>query len=141
MKKIIETDLEILQHLAELAEIRLEWAARYQLRDIIEELSKSLRAELNYTIEGQNAEKVAHQFKYNPNICVPKVYWDYTTSKVLTMEYIEGIKLNELKKMDNQGLNRKVLAERVVQSILHQILIEGFFHGDPHPGNIIFFTG
>jgi len=141
IEKIIETDLEILQHLAELAEIRLEWAARYQLRDIIEELSKSLRAELNYTIEGQNAEKVAHQFKYNPNICVPKVYWDYTTSKVLTMEYIEGIKLNELKKMDNQGLNRKVLAERVVQSILHQILIEGFFHGDPHPGNIIFLPG
>jgi len=56
IEKIIETDLEILQHLAELAEIRLEWAARYQLRDIIEELSKSLRAELNYTIEGQNAD-------------------------------------------------------------------------------------
>ncbi|CUB46206.1 putative protein kinase UbiB [Bacillus cereus] len=137
IEKIIKIDLEILQHLAELAELRLEWAARYQIRNIIEEFSKSLQAELNYTIEGQNAEKVAHQFKYHPDICVPKVYWDYTSSKVLTMEYMEGIKLNEFKKLDDQGLNRKVLAERVVQAILHQILIEGFFHGDPHPGNIL----
>ncbi|MCU4927193.1 ABC1 kinase family protein [Bacillus cereus] len=141
IKTIIKTDLEILQHLAELAELRLEWAARYQIRNIIEEFSKSLQAELNYTIEGQNAEKVAHQFQYHPDICVPKVYWDYTSSKVLTMEYMEGIKLNEFKKLDDQGLNRKVLAERVVQAILHQILIEGFFHGDPHPGNILLLPG
>lgn len=141
IETIIKTDLEILQHLAELAELRLEWAARYQIRNIIAEFSKSLQAELNYTIEGQNAEKVAHQFKYHPDICVPKVYWDYTSSKVLTMEYMEGIKLNEFKKLDDQGLNRKVLAERVVQAILHQILIEGFFHGDPHPGNILLLPG
>lgn len=141
IEKIIETDLEILQHLAELAEYRLEWAARYQIRDIIEEFSNSLKTELKYTIEGRNAEKVAKQFEHNPQIVVPKVYWNYSTSKVLTMGYIEGTKLNELKKLDEQELDRKVLAERVVQAIFHQILIEGFFHGDPHPGNIISLPG
>ncbi|MMZ58651.1 putative protein kinase UbiB [compost metagenome] len=141
IENIIETDLEILQQLATLAELRLEWAARYQMRDIIEEFSRSLQAELNYMIEGRNAEKVAKQFKHNPKIRVPKVYWDYSTQKVLTMEYVEGTKLNELKKLDDQRFNRKVLAERAVQAIFHQILIEGFFHADPHPGNILSLPG
>lgn len=141
IEKIIETDLEILQNLAELAEHRFEWAARYRIRDIIEDFSKSLQAELNYTIEGRNAEKVANQFKHNPQVLVPEIYWSHSTSKVLTMEYIEGTKLNELKKLDAVGLDCKVLAERVVQAIFHQILIEGFFHGDPHPGNILSLPG
>lgn len=99
IRNIIETDLEILQELAMLAELRLEWAARYQIRDIVEEFSKSLRAELEYTIEGRNAEKIASQFENDPKIRVPKVYWDYSTQKVLTMEYVEGTKLNEEKNL------------------------------------------
>jgi ubiquinone biosynthesis protein len=141
IRNIINTDLEILQELAMLAELRLEWASRYQLRDIVEEFSKSLRDELDYTIEGRNAEKVAKQFENDPNIRIPKVYWDYSTQKVLTMEYIEGTKLNEIKKMDDKGFNRKVLAERLVRATFHQILVEGFFHGDPHPGNILALPG
>ncbi|TDF94526.1 2-polyprenylphenol 6-hydroxylase [Paenibacillus piri] len=137
IRAIIETDLEILQELAMLAEQRLKWAARYQMPDIVEEFSKSLRAELDYTIEGRNAEKVGKQFKNDPSIHIPKVYWDYSTQKVLTMEYVEGVKLNETRKIDRRGYNRKVLAERLVQAIFQQILIEGFFHGDPHPGNIL----
>lgn len=137
IRTIIQTDLEILQELAMLAELRFEWAARYQLRDIFEEFSRSLRAELEYTVEGRNAEKVASQFANDPNIRVPKVYWEYSTPKVLTMEFVEGTKLIEEKKLDEQGYNRKILAERVVQAIFHQILIAGFFHGDPHPGNIL----
>jgi ubiquinone biosynthesis protein len=141
MKPSIETDLEILQDLALLAEQRLAWAAHYQIRDIVDELAKSLLEELDYTIEGRNSEKIARQFVDDPNIVIPKVYWDYTTKKVLTMEYVEGIKLNEAEKLKQAGNNPKVLAKNIVDSILQQILVEGYFHGDPHPGNVLARTG
>lgn len=137
MRTVIETDLEILQDLAILAEQRLDWASRYQIRDIVEEFSKSLREEIDYTIEGRNAEKIAKQFVNDPKVVIPKVYWDCTTKKVLTMEFVEGTKLNETDKLKEKGNDNKALAKRIVDSILHQILIEGYFHGDPHPGNIL----
>lgn len=141
MTKIIETDLEILQDLAILAEQRLAWASRYQVRDIVEEFSKSLREELDYTIEGRNSEKIAGQFINNSKVIIPKVYWDYSTKKVLTMEFVEGTKLYELEKLKQMGNDNKILARTIVDSILQQILIEGYFHGDPHPGNILALPG
>src|SRR5699024_8631126 len=80
----VHTDLEILNNLASLAEQRVEWASRYQIKDIIEEFSKSLKAELDYTVEGYNAERIAKQFIDDPNIFIPKVYWDFSTKRVLT---------------------------------------------------------
>ena len=141
MTKMIETDLEILQDLAILAEQRLKWASRYQVRDIVEEFSKSLREELDYTIEGRNSEKIAKQFIDNPKVIIPKVYWDYTTKKVLTMEFVEGTKLYESEKLKQMGNDNKILAKTIVDSVLQQILIEGYFHGDPHPGNILALPG
>lgn len=138
---VIETDLEILQDLATLAEHRLEWAARYQIRDMVEEFSKSLRAELDYTIEGRNAEKISNQFRDDSKIYVPKVFWEYSTKRVLTMEYIEGVKFNELEKLKQKGYNAKMLAESLAKAIFHQIFIDGFFHGDPHPGNVLVLPG
>ncbi|EIJ80205.1 ABC1 family protein [Bacillus methanolicus PB1] len=141
IRHVIETDLEILEDLARLMELRMDWAKRYQLRDMIEEFAKSLRQELDYRIEGRNAEKIANQFTGNPAIRIPKIFWDYSTKNVLTMEYIEGIRVNDLKKMDEEGYDRKVIAERLAHSIFHQILMEGFFHGDPHPGNVLVLPG
>ncbi|WP_342430340.1 AarF/ABC1/UbiB kinase family protein [Neobacillus sp. FSL H8-0543] len=141
IKKVIETDLEILQDLARLAESRLDWGARYPIRDIVEELARSIREELDYENEGRNADRIANQFKNDPTILIPKVYWEYTTSKVLTMEYYEGTKLNEVDKLDEQGFDSKVIAERIVNAIFQQILLDGFFHGDPHPGNILALPG
>lgn len=138
---VIETDLEILQDLALLAEHRLEWAARYRVRDMADEFSKSLRAELDYTIEGRNAEKISNQSGNDPLLCVPKVFWEYSTKKVLTMEYVEGVKFNELEKLKKMGYNSEILAERLAKTIFHQIFIEGFFHGDPHPGNVFVLPG
>lgn len=124
-----------------LAERRLDWAAKYQLVDIVDEFAKSLRAEVDYSIEGRNSEKIAKQFEDDDKIYIPKVYWEYSSQKVLTMEFVEGTKLNEFAKLEQQGYNRKVIAERVVHSIFQQILIGGFFHGDPHPGNVLVTTG
>lgn len=139
--QLIETDLEILQDLARLAEARLEWAERYQIREIVAELVHSIRLELDYENEGRNTERIARQFKNNPNVVIPKIFWEYTTTKVLTMEYVEGIKLNEIEKLQSGGYNSKLLAETVVHAIFQQILIDGFFHGDPHPGNILALPG
>ncbi|WP_197046746.1 ABC1 kinase family protein [Oceanobacillus salinisoli] len=141
IENIIKTDLEILQTLAVLAEIRLEWAARYQVTAIIEEFSKSLLAELDYRVEGRNADKMAKQFEDKRHIRIPEVFWDYTTKKVLTMEYVEGTKLNDIEVLREEGYDLKVFSNRIANAIFHQILIEGFFHGDPHPGNISVLPG
>ncbi|REK54217.1 MAG: 2-polyprenylphenol 6-hydroxylase [Geobacillus sp.] len=138
---IIETDLEILQDLATLAERRLEWAAQYQICDMVDEFSRSLRAELDYTIEARNAEKISNQFKNDPGIHIPKVFWEYSTKKVLTMEYVEGVKFNELERLKQNGYNLKKLADRLAKAVFQQIFVEGFFHGDPHPGNVLVLPG
>ncbi|MFZ3173176.1 MAG: AarF/ABC1/UbiB kinase family protein [Carboxydocellales bacterium] len=134
---IIETDLEILMDIAGLAEQRLDWAKRYQITEIIDEFAKSLRAELDYTMEGRNAEKMALQFSDNSKISIPKIYEDYSAKKVLTMEYIQGTKLSQTERLIELGYDTSEIAKQIVEAIFHQILIEGFFHGDPHPGNIL----
>lgn len=141
IREKIFADLEILQDLASLAEHQLEWAARYQLKDIIKEFSRSLRAELDYTNEGLNAEKIANQFKKQSNVRIPEIYWDYTTKQVLTMEFIHGTKLNKEQALIDRHIKLDVFAKRLVDTMFHQIFIEGFFHGDPHPGNIMVMPG
>lgn len=136
IQSTIKTDLEILQDLAVLAEMRLEIAARYRVKEIIKEFSKSLMKELDYKQEGRNAERIKKAFQDNSNIHVPSIYWEYTTDKVLTMEYVEGIKLDDVQALRDNGIDCKVIAERFVQAMFQQIFKEGFFHGDPHPGNI-----
>ena len=141
IKAMIETDLEILLDLATLAEHRMERMERLQLREVVEEFAKSLRNELDYTIEGRNAEKIAKQFKNDPKIYIPSIYWDYTTRTVLTMEFVEGLKLNQFEMLERKGYDRKAIAEQLVQALFQQMLIEGFFHADPHPGNIFLLNG
>ncbi|MED4600621.1 AarF/ABC1/UbiB kinase family protein [Paenibacillus validus] len=137
IQSLIETDLDILADWARLAEGRLEWARNYRLREIVDELGKALRAEIDYTAEARNAEKFAAQSKTLEHVHVPAVYWDYSTKRVLTMAYIEGIKLSDREQLDRVGLDRRLLAERFASTIFHQVLVEGFFHGDPHPGNVL----
>jgi Predicted unusual protein kinase len=137
---IIETDLEILMDIAGLAEQRLDWAERYQIAEIIDEFAKSLRAELDYTIEAKNAEKMTRQFSNNAKIRIPKIYEDYSAKKVLTMEYIQGTKLSRTERLIELEYDTSEIAKQIVEAILQQILIDGFFHGDPHPGNILVLT-
>ncbi|MGE7604157.1 ABC1 kinase family protein [Peribacillus sp. NPDC097675] len=139
--KKVETDLEILDDLARLMEARIPWARRYQIRKMIDEFAKSLKAELDYNSEGRNGERIANHFVDNPGIKIPKIHWDFSTSKVLTMDFIKGIKINHYQQLDEEGYDRRVIAERLANSMLQQILIDGFYHGDPHPGNIVILPG
>ena len=133
---IVETDLEILDDLARGMESKISWAKTYEIRKRINEFAKTLRAELDYFIEGRNCERIAQQFNFQPEIQIPQVHWKYTTKKVLTLDFVQGIKVSNIEKLEAEGYDRRLIADRITQSMLQQIFIEGFFHGDPHPGNI-----
>ena len=137
----VETDLEILDDLARMMEDKLAWAKNYQIRKMIEEFSNSLRAELDYLTEGRNSERIAKQFSAQPEIQIPNIHWNLSSKKILTMDFVQGIKVNNITKLKEEGYNCKLIANRIAHSMLHQILIEGFFHGDPHPGNIYVLPG
>jgi ubiquinone biosynthesis protein len=139
--QVIETDLEILQDLAGLAERRIEWAKLYHVQEMADEFARSLRSELDYNIEGRNAEKIGKQFAGDSSIRIPKVYWKYSKKRVLTLEFIRGIKLSQIENLETLGYSRKLLSENLIKAMFKQILLEGFFHGDPHPGNIFVLPG
>lgn len=137
IQAIIETDLEIIADLARIAENTWAWAKQYGLREIVDELAKGLLIELNYSIEARNMDRFFEQNKSLGYVVIPSVYWDYSTKKVLTMDYIEGIKLSDYNRLDEAGINRELLAERLAYTIFYQILEVGHFHADPHPGNVL----
>lgn len=136
IRAIIDIDLEILHDLARVIEKRVEWARRYRVREMIEEFSLSLQNELDYEVEGRNGERIATQFKNVESIHIPKIHWELTSKKVLTMEMIKGIKVTQVDELDKNGFDRELIAARLAESMFTQVLEYGFFHGDPHPGNI-----
>ncbi|WP_138495007.1 ABC1 kinase family protein [Paenibacillus pinistramenti] len=141
--KMMRIDLDILLELARAAEDRLEWAKRYRLREVADEIAKVLTEELDYTLEARNGEKIAAQNAPSGQIKVrvPGLHWEYCTRRVLTMEFLTGIKLSDTKRLNAAGVDRRELARRIASLMFHQILVEGFFHGDPHPGNFLVLPG
>ncbi len=136
IEKTVRTDLEILRHLAVLAESNLEWARNYQVTDMIEEFSDALINELDYTIEARNVERIGKTHKKDSNIKIPEIYWEYSTKNVMVMDFIKGIPVNHFDKLDEMNINRSELADTLAKAIFQQIFEEGYFHGDPHPGNV-----
>ncbi|MBB6696108.1 AarF/ABC1/UbiB kinase family protein [Cohnella xylanilytica] len=137
IRATVETDLEILSELSRLAEKRLEWARRYRLKEMAEELGSALLGELDYDRERRNAEKFAVLNEALPYVHIPAVYRELSSGKVLTMERVDGIKLSDREQLDEAGRPRDDIAGKFVTAILRQILVDGFFHGDPHPGNVL----
>ncbi|PTX55136.1 2-octaprenylphenol hydroxylase [Melghirimyces profundicolus] len=137
----VQRDLSILKELATLAEQRLDWGEQYQVGKLVDELAKAVRQELDFTAEARHMEKVKNGFGEEDPVHIPEVYWDLTTHRILTMEYIHGIRLTRLEDLKEAGLSPEIVAERLVQAVFRQILIEGFFHGDPHPGNLFALPG
>lgn len=136
IEKNVYTDLEILKDIANVMDEKIAWARAYHIKDMIDELAESLHNELNYFTEGRNGERIGEQFHDDPVIHIPEIYWDYTTRRILTMECVDGIKVSHIDKIDEAGLDKKLIAERIADAMFEQVLDYGFFHGDPHPGNI-----
>jgi ubiquinone biosynthesis protein len=136
IQRVIEVDLEIITHLAGLMERHLEgWDIQRPTR-IVKEFSHTLARELDYTLEAAHTERFARQFEDEPAVHVPQVYREATTSRILTMEHISGVKASDIDRLEEEGLDRDLIAQRGVDLIMKQIFVHGFFHADPHPGNI-----
>jgi ubiquinone biosynthesis protein len=136
IRKIIEIDLEIMLHLATLAEHHIEELALQRPVKIVDEFARMLEKEIDYKIEATSMERCARQFLDDPDVYIPKVYREVTTSRVLTAEFVEGIKISDIDRLESAGLDRKVITTRGADLVLKQIFEYGFFHADPHPGNI-----
>ncbi len=136
IRKIIETDLEIILHLASIMENNIKEAAFFKPVKIVEEFSKTLEKELDYTIEAANMEQMAEQFRAEKTILIPAVYADQSSPRVLTMEYVRGIKADDIQALESAGLDRKKITCRGADFIMKQVFEYGFFHADPHPGNL-----
>ncbi|KAF3630510.1 ABC2 isoform 3 [Capsicum annuum] len=138
LKDLFDIDLKNLRVIAEYLQkidpksdgAKRDWVAIY------DECASVLYQEIDYTKEAANAELFASNFKNMDYVKVPSIYWEYTTPQILTMEYVPGIKINRIEALDQLGVDRKRLGRYAVESYLEQILSHGFFHADPHPGNI-----
>ncbi len=135
VRKVMEQDIHLLSYLARLAEAFIPDIRPYNPVQVVGEFADWTRRELDFTVEGHNAERFRYAFKDNPHIKIPLVYWQFSSPRVLTMEYIHGVRADDLAGIERSGLDRRELALRGVDAQLQQILIDGFFHADPHPGN------
>ena len=133
---IIQKDLEILLDLAKLIVRYVPESHVFQPIEIVHEFSRWIRNELDFFQEGRNIERFRENFKSDNTIYIPQVYWEWTTSKVLTLEFVQGISIQNVEALEKKGLDRKIIAKNFTHFILKQIFQHGFFHGDPHPGNI-----
>jgi predicted unusual protein kinase regulating ubiquinone biosynthesis (AarF/ABC1/UbiB family) len=135
LRERISLDLYILRSLA--GWVQKSWRLRSDLVAIADEFGARIYEEMDYTHEGRNAERFEQLYGYLPDIYVPRIYWQYTNRRVLTMEWITGTKLTDLEKIRQQGLDASYLIEVGVECSLRQLLEHGFFHADPHPGNLL----
>ncbi len=141
VKRIIEVDLEIMMHLAGLMERHLKGMDIQRPSRIVEEFAVTLEKELDYTLEGAFMERFARQFVNEPGVHVPVLYRELTTRRVLTMEYINGIKSSDIETLKKKGFDCCKIARKGLDLIMKQVFVHGFFHADPHPGNIFVLPG
>lgn len=136
IRKIIEVDLEIMMHLADLMERHLEELKDHRPVRIVQEFAHSLGKELNFTIESIHIERFSKQFVDDETIYVPKIFRDIVTERILVMEHIDGIKVSEIDLLRQNGFDLQEIARRGAVLTMKQIFVHGFFHADPHPGNL-----
>ncbi len=160
IKPVIEADLRWLLRLAQLAEDESPELRSFSPQQVVQQFGKSLRNELDFAVECRNASRIAAQFEgYTdpdavqprtgggellqapPLIVVPRVHWDWSGERVCVQDYVEGIPGRQLEAVDRAGLERKVLARRGARAVLKMIVQDGFFHADPHPGNVFYLPG
>ncbi|TCW34000.1 ABC1 kinase family protein [Gulbenkiania mobilis] len=136
----VDADLRILAYLATMIEMEFTDARRYQPCEIVNQFSRSLKRELNLATEARNMERFAVDFAGHPYVTVPKVYWDYTNAAINVQDFVDGVPATRLDRLAESGLDPVLLANRGADAVLQMILINGFFHADPHPGNVFFLS-
>ena len=141
IEKTVNLDLDIIYDLAQTAQQRISVASRFEVADLAEEFASALRTELDFRREAWNADRLRKNFAGESHLYVPKIYWDYSTRRLLVMERIKGIKIDNLDGLKAAGYDRQRLSAHAANFALKEILIDGFFHADPHPGNMLILPG
>jgi len=143
IKAGIETDLSILKDLVGFVVNRTSYGDLYDFAGMMAQLERTLMNELDFRKEGANADRFRRNFSARPSknqaqgVAVPVIRWIYTTDRVLTMDCVDGIRINRIDELEEAGIDRSELAIRLCQDIVFQVLEDGFFHADPHPGNLL----
>jgi ubiquinone biosynthesis protein len=141
LEQTIETDIDILSQLSALFEKHVKEARYFNPVRMCEEFDRSLRKEIDFRNEASHIERFTDNFRGDPTIRVPALYRQFSTKRVITTEYIDGIKASDVERMRLAGLDTRLIAERGATLILKQIFDHGFFHADPHPGNLLVLPG
>ena len=133
----IEADVGLLYQAARIVKERVRALDFVDVREVVDEFARAIRQELDYRLEGRNAEQLHRNFAGHPHVRVPRVYWSYSRARVLTLEFIEGTQLADIEQTGFTLDDRKRLAEVIAEAWMTMIFRDGFFHGDPHPANIL----
>ncbi len=136
IRNTIELDLAILTEIAFLIDKYTTLGKLYNFKSVVEEFKSVINNELNFLQEGRNAERLKKNFAQVNYVYIPDIYWSYTTEKILTLQFVEGTKLNDAEGLEKGNFPRRQIVEHLSKAYLKQILVDGFFHGDPHPGNL-----
>ncbi|MBQ0957420.1 ubiquinone biosynthesis protein UbiB [Ideonella sp. 4Y11] len=139
--EVIDADLRLLERLAAIAEHRLPALAPYRPRGLVHEFGRSLRRELDLAAECRNAERIAGNLKPLNFVAIPPVVWDFTKERINVQHYVGGVPGQALDRLDAEGFDRQLLARRGAQAVMKMIVEDGFFHADPHPGNVFYLPG
>jgi ubiquinone biosynthesis protein len=137
LRKIVDIDISILKRIAKFVDRHTKYGQLYDFSGMVDEFVNMLVRELDFTIEAENMDRFRQNRMGDPNVAVPEIKWIYTTAKVLTMEHIDGIKITDLATLRQKQIDTDKLARTFVDSLIIQMLSDGFFHADPHPGNVI----
>jgi ubiquinone biosynthesis protein len=135
--QIIDRDLDVLLYIAKFLERYVPELRIYRPQGIVDEFSKSIRKEIDFLAEGTNAQRIKDNFGADTTVFIPQVFWDYSTRRVLMLEQVRGIRVDDVEQLTKAGLDLKKIARSGCDAFLRQVFEHGFFHADPHPGNIL----
>lgn len=136
VKKMIEADMVILKDIAQLLEKHIPESRQYEPVGVVDELARSTRKEINFLYEARNIEIFSRNFADDDTIFVPRVFWEYSTRNMITMERIDGVKITDFAKLDELGIDRREICKKGGDLVFAMVFEHSFFHADPHPGNL-----
>lgn len=139
--ELVESDISALMSLARLAERHIHGSEIYDPVALVREFARTIRREMDFSREGHTIEKFRDNFAGTPWMYFPRVYWGHTARGVLTMEFVDGVKVTDRERLEQQGLDGDLIARRGADAFLEMVLSHGFFHGDVHPGNLLILPG
>ena len=140
IRDVVEADLRLLDRIVRIMEAEMPDARRYHPRDVMQQFTLSLRRELDLAAECRSAERVARSFAEHPEIVVPSIHWQWTGERVNVQDFVDGVPGRDVAAAQAAGLDCKLLARRGAMAVLKMVLEDGFFHADPHPGNVFYLS-